>query len=100
MEAGSAKFVEGKLLRASLFITLEFAIAFVLVYLFLRPGLLFSGVGTRALAIALGLWLLIPVPLGLTQHLFVKYHRMSTALFLAAWFVKLLLASLIMSALF
>ncbi len=91
---------EGRVIRSAIFLGFEFAFAFVLFYLFFQPGVVFSSPLTRGLAVGLILWLLIPVPLLLTQHLFIKYHKVSTLGHLATWYVKLTAASLIMAFMF
>ncbi len=95
-----AKRDERRLIRSAMLVTVGYSIAYILAYVMLSPGLLFGSWFTRSLAITFGFWLVVAVPLALTQHLFIKFHRMSTILLLVAWFVKLLLASIIMSALF
>ncbi len=93
--------VERHVVLASIGLTALFAFVFVAFFLVLQPGVAaFRLPATRALGVAVALWLLVPVPIIATQHLFIKYQRASTVAYLCAWFVKILIASIIMTHLF
>lgn len=100
MESGDPRQVEHRIVRTSLFLTGLFSFAFILFYFVMRPGSIFGDATVRAIAISLFLWLLIPVPLLISQHQFVKYHRATTLLQLGNWLTKLVVASLCMTYLF
>lgn len=100
MESGDPQHIERRIVRTSLLVTLGFSIVFMLFYFVMRPGLIFTHPLSRGIATGIFLWLLIPVPLLVTQHMYVKYHRATTLLQMASWFVKLTTASLIMTYFF
>lgn len=100
MKSENKEYEEGRVVRLTMLVTLEFAVAFIAAFFLLSPGILFSSTLLRASVVSIGLWLVVAVPMAITQHLFIKYHRMSTILMLAGWLIKLFIASLIMSWLF
>jgi len=100
MEAGDAKKTERRVVQMSLLMSFIFSLTSLLFYFVMRPGLIFTVPLVRAFATATFLWLLIPLPQLITQHLFIKYHPGTTAQQLAGWYVKLFAASLILSFLF
>ncbi|OGH60778.1 MAG: hypothetical protein A2848_03385 [Candidatus Magasanikbacteria bacterium RIFCSPHIGHO2_01_FULL_50_8] len=100
LESGDPSATERRIIRTSLLVTLGFCIAFALYYFVMRPGLMFAHPLSRGLATAISLWLIVPLPLIITQHLYVKYHRATTLLQLTSWLAKLTGASLIMTHLF
>ncbi len=100
MEGDTSKHAERTVITLSILMTFLFSVMYILFYFVMRPGLVFTSVLGRSVATAFFLWMLIPLPQLVTQHLFVKYHRAVTIMQLAGWFVKLLSASLIMSFLF
>lgn len=100
MESGDAKRAERRVIRTSLLMTFVFSIAFILFYFIMRPGLIFETPLARGIATGTFLWVLIPLPHLITQHLFIKYHRAITTMQLAGWYTKLVAASLIMAFLF
>ena len=91
---------ERRVVRTSLLMTLVYSLSFFLFYFVMRPGLIFTTPLARAFATATFLWLLLPFPLLVTQHLYVKYHRATTTMQLVGWYMKLLTASLLLSFLF
>lgn len=100
MESGDPKHVERRIVNTSLFLTGVFSFSFILFYFVMRPGFVFTDPIARAIAISVFLWLLIPMPLLISQHQYVKYHRATTLLQLGNWFIKLTAASLFMTHLF
>lgn len=100
MEAGDVRHVESHVIRMSLLMTLLFSVAYLMFYFVMRPGLIFVTPFARGIATGTFLWVLIPLPQLVTQHLFIKYHRAITTMQLAGWFIKLIAAGLIMAYLF
>lgn len=89
---------QSRVVAGAIGLTALFAVAFVLFFLVMQPGVaVFRSPLTRALAVGIMLWLMLPVPFTLTQHLFIKYHRANTAAHLAGWLVKLIAASAVMT---
>lgn len=91
---------ENKIIRTSLLMTITYSVAFVLFYFIMRPGLIFTSPLTHGIAIGTFLWVLVPLPHLVTQHLYIKYHPAITRMQLAGWYMKLVSASLIMTFLF
>lgn len=91
---------EKKVLTQALVLSLFFSAMFVLSFFILQPGSIFSAPLTRAFVVGTVLWFLLPVPIVITQHLFIKYHVKNTLATLVAWWGKLLVASAVVVYLF
>lgn len=66
--------------------------AAVFLYLSLMLGMAAS---SRVFTLALGIWLIGPVPLQITQALFVKVHFLNTLASLLGWLVRLLICAVV-----
>lgn len=99
-DSADNKKIEQGVVSAALCITAIFSFCFALAFIILQPGVIFANDWVRAAVVGGSLWLIAPVPIILTNHLYIKYHKRSTLLALLGWLVKLFLASLIMSLLF
>lgn len=91
---------EKKVVTQALTLSLFFSAMFVLSFFILQPGAIFAAPLTRAFVVGTVFWLLLPVPIVLTQHLFIKYHVKNTLVALVAWWGKLLAASVVVVYLF
>ncbi len=79
---------EFKAVAWSMLLTLVTCMAFTYVtYLFALPGL------SRALALAAGTWLAIPVPMLVTNSIFIKLHPLVAFSHSLGWLAKLLACS-------
>jgi hypothetical protein len=86
---------ESKAIAWSVLLMLVTCMAFVYVTgVFALPGL------SRALTLAAGVWLAIPVPLLLTNSIFIKLHPLVAVSHSLGWLAKLLVCSLSASYLF
>ncbi len=74
-----------------------FAIAFLIFYIVLQPGVIFGTGATRAIIVAIVTWAATALPLLLVQHVFIKFHRAVTAAFIFGWLFKLMAAALIIT---
>jgi hypothetical protein len=74
-----------------------FALAFLIFYVVLQPGIIFGAGALRACIVAAITWLAIPFPLIMVQHGFIKFHWVSSAAAAGSWFFKLLVASFIVT---
>lgn len=102
-EAGFEDAHAKKVFRRVLLIAAIFSVTFPIFFVFFQPGIFLMqllGEWLRGALVGLILWTLLPLPIFLTNQVFVKYHGGLTRAYLFNWLIKLVAGGILLAKIF